>query len=226
MHGFRRHLPSPAMVVACSALIVSLAGTGYAALKLPANSVGSRQLKNGAVTNAKVKRRSLTASVFKQGTLLRGARGLQGLQGPKGDKGDPGPSTVTLPSGQTVRGEFILDDEGRTAGTVVASSISFGGFRLSSLPALAFVAPGGPPTTNCPGSSANPEAAPGTLCFYVALKSNVVTTAPYTIGPGMTAEDVTTGTDGKTDTFGALLYADVAATGRAFIEGSWAVTAP
>jgi hypothetical protein len=214
------------MIVACTALVLSLAGTGYAALRLPANSVGSKQLKDGAVTNAKVKRRSLTASVFRAGTLLRGPRGIQGPQGVKGDRGDPGPSTTTLPSGETLRGEFILDDSGRDANSVVASSISFGGFRLASLPTLASVGPGGPPTTSCPGSSSNPEAAKGTLCFYIALKGNVVTTAPYTLGPGMTAEDVTTGTDGRTDTFGALLYARVVAAGRAYIEGSWAVTAP
>jgi hypothetical protein len=95
MHRRPRHLPSPALVVACVALVVALCGTGYAALRLPAASVGTAQLKNGAVTNSKVKRRSLTASVFKPGTLLRGpqgAQGLQGSQGVKGDKGDPGPS--------------------------------------------------------------------------------------------------------------------------------------
>ena len=36
-----RYVPSPAMVVACLALTVALAGTSYAAIKLPANSVGT-----------------------------------------------------------------------------------------------------------------------------------------------------------------------------------------
>lgn len=39
-----RYLPSPAMVVACTALAVALGGTGYAALTLPRNSVGTKQL--------------------------------------------------------------------------------------------------------------------------------------------------------------------------------------
>ena len=34
----RRLRPTPALVVACVALLVALAGTGYAALKLPRNS--------------------------------------------------------------------------------------------------------------------------------------------------------------------------------------------
>ena len=37
--------PSPALVVASLALLVSLAGTGYAAVALPANSVGNKQLQ-------------------------------------------------------------------------------------------------------------------------------------------------------------------------------------
>ena len=52
-----RYVPSPAMVVACAALAVALGGTGYAALKLPRNSVGTKQLKNSAVTNRKLARR-------------------------------------------------------------------------------------------------------------------------------------------------------------------------
>lgn len=55
-----RHAPSPAMVVACVALIVALGGTSYAALRLPANSVGTAQLKKAAVTGVKVKRNTLT----------------------------------------------------------------------------------------------------------------------------------------------------------------------
>lgn len=57
-----RRRPSPALVVACAALLVALGGTGYAALKLPRNSVGARQLRNGAVTNTKLARRAVTAA--------------------------------------------------------------------------------------------------------------------------------------------------------------------
>ena len=50
----RRPRITPALVVATAALVVALAGTGYAALAIPASSVGTPQLKNGAVTNAKI----------------------------------------------------------------------------------------------------------------------------------------------------------------------------
>ena len=64
--------PSPALIVAVIALIVSMGGTGYAAFTLPRNSVGTKQLKSGAVTAAKVKRHSLTGAqinVKKLGTV-------------------------------------------------------------------------------------------------------------------------------------------------------------
>jgi hypothetical protein len=64
--------PSPALIVAVIALIISMGGTGYAAFTLPRDSVGTKQLKNGAVTAAKVKRHSLTGAqinVKKLGTV-------------------------------------------------------------------------------------------------------------------------------------------------------------
>lgn len=50
------------MLVAVLALIVATAGTSYAAFNLPRNSVGSKQLRNGAVTGAKIKRGAVTAA--------------------------------------------------------------------------------------------------------------------------------------------------------------------
>jgi hypothetical protein len=83
--------PSPALVVAGVALAVALAGTGYAATALPANSVGTRQLQNGAVVATKVKTHSLMASNFKLGQIPAGPEGPQGAQGLAGPAGPAGP---------------------------------------------------------------------------------------------------------------------------------------
>lgn len=85
----RRHFlrPSLSMVVACIALSVALAGTTYAAIKLPKNSVGRKQIKNNAVTTAKVKNGSLKAADFKSGQLPAGAQGARGLTGATGAAG-------------------------------------------------------------------------------------------------------------------------------------------
>jgi hypothetical protein len=79
--------PSPSLVVSSLALAVALGGTAYAAGVLPANSVGTAQLRNGAVVAAKVKPRSLVASNFRAGQLPAGPKGPVGLPGPAGPAG-------------------------------------------------------------------------------------------------------------------------------------------
>jgi hypothetical protein len=59
MRKIVRRLPSPAMVVACIALAVALGGTSYAAIKLPRNSVGTKQLQKNAVVASKLSARSV-----------------------------------------------------------------------------------------------------------------------------------------------------------------------
>jgi hypothetical protein len=49
-------------VVAYLALFVALGGTSYAAINLPAGSVGSKQLRNGAVINKKLAKGSVGAA--------------------------------------------------------------------------------------------------------------------------------------------------------------------
>ena len=58
----RLHRPSPALVVACIALFVALSGFGYAAIKLPRNSVGTKQLRNGAVTGKKIAKNAVSGA--------------------------------------------------------------------------------------------------------------------------------------------------------------------
>src|SRR5215217_859577 len=83
MDSIRSRL-SFANVISLIALFVALGGTGYAAVKLPKNSVGGTQIKKNAVSSSKVKNGSLTKADFKASDLPVGA------QGPKGDPGTPG----------------------------------------------------------------------------------------------------------------------------------------
>lgn len=109
MRSFRPTRPSPALVVALIALFVAMGGVGYAAFKLPKNSVGPKQIKANAVTSSKVKNRSLLAADFKAGQLPAGAKGAPCLasdpkcRGPKGDTGAQGPGT------RTYNGQFDKD---------------------------------------------------------------------------------------------------------------------
>jgi hypothetical protein len=94
--------PSPAMVVACLALLVALGGTSVAAIsQIPRNSVGTPQLRTNAVTtpkvrnnaivSAKVRNRSLLAVDFAVGQIPQGPQGEQGPAGPAGPAGAQGP---------------------------------------------------------------------------------------------------------------------------------------
>jgi hypothetical protein len=69
MRKLFQYRPSPAMVVACIALIVAMGGTGYAAFKLPKNSVGNRQLKKNAVTSTKIKNRQVRNADLARGSV-------------------------------------------------------------------------------------------------------------------------------------------------------------
>ncbi|HEX7582656.1 MAG TPA: hypothetical protein VF321_06170, partial [Gaiellaceae bacterium] len=89
--------PSPALVVACVALFVALAGTGVAAVValVPKDSVGTAQLRSNAVVSSKVKDHSLEAKDFANGQLPAGPAGATGATGPAGPIG-PGITTWAI----------------------------------------------------------------------------------------------------------------------------------
>ena len=92
-------LPRHATVVAYLALFCALTGGAYAAIKLPKNAVGTKQLKANAVTGAKVRNGSLAAADFAKGQLPAGERGATGERGPAGEPGAPGERGPTGPQG-------------------------------------------------------------------------------------------------------------------------------
>jgi hypothetical protein len=98
----RRHL-TYANVAATLALFLALGGAAYAATQLPKNSVGTKQLRNGAVTAAKIAKqtrnqlrgsRGPAGQQGAQGKIgkagAKGATGAKGTQGAQGPKGEPG----------------------------------------------------------------------------------------------------------------------------------------
>jgi hypothetical protein len=95
------------MIVACAALLVALGGTSIAAVSaLPRASVGTPQLKNNAVTNAKLSGNAVTTGKVKNGSLRKidfAANSLpagpRGFPGPTGPTGPGGPSGPTGPAG-------------------------------------------------------------------------------------------------------------------------------
>jgi hypothetical protein len=87
-----------ANVMATVAVFIALGGASYAAVKLPKNSVGVKQLKKEAVTPAKLSEASKIT--------LTGPPGPTGPQGPRGDAGATGVSGEQGEKGDTgERGE-------------------------------------------------------------------------------------------------------------------------
>ena len=124
--------PSPALIVACIALFVALGGTSYAVAQLPADSVGSKQIRKSAVTSTKIKDGTILVDDLASATrtALRGATGATGPAGPAGATGDPGTasgfaaktSTDALPTTwQTV---LSLSGSLRRSGTITVAKRS------------------------------------------------------------------------------------------------------
>jgi hypothetical protein len=126
-----------------------------------------------------------------------------------------------LASGETVRGVFRLDAEfpnpDRNNFQAESSAISFGP-GLKASPKVDVIKEGATGNADCAGSPTFPTAAPGFVCFYIQEQQNVGQFEICAIGCPNTR---------SSSPFGALLtlVADVTHT-QAFIEGSWAVTAP
>jgi hypothetical protein len=117
-------------LVAYLALFVALGGTSYAAIKLPAKSVGTKQLKNRAVTPKKVA--PSTIARFRGQTGPQGPQGLQGPQGEQGIQGVPG-----APGSARAYGRVQATNVGmpatvtRSKGVVVVSNPQIGLFCIA-----------------------------------------------------------------------------------------------
>lgn len=124
MKRFRANL-TYSNVVASLALFLALAGgTAIAATQvLPKNSVGSKQIKNEAITLAKISKSARTA--LKGATGATGATRLQGATGPAGSPGKAGESAPKLWAMVSATGEL---EEG--SGAVSAREIFGGRFEV------------------------------------------------------------------------------------------------
>jgi hypothetical protein len=206
--------------VAYLALFFALGGTSFAAVNaLPRNSVGSAQIKNGAIQKVDLAKRTVSS--------LRGLRGLRGTAGPQGPAGPtgatgatgaagatgpPGPFPDTLPAGKTIRGVYSLFGHAAGTGEWTYESITFG-YRLAAAPTLNYIKAGDTPPAGCPGTATAPEAAPGNLCVYESISNNVTSNRNVVtnIGPDASKN-------------GASVYTTPAAAGNYYTFGTWAVT--
>jgi hypothetical protein len=105
----RKHL-SYANVVATMALFVALGGASYAAITLPRNSVGPKQIKRNAVNGKKVKNRSLSGLDINLAKLGKVPSSANADHATAADH-------ATVADGATSAGHATTADSATTAGT-------------------------------------------------------------------------------------------------------------
>jgi hypothetical protein len=111
-----------------------------------------------------------------------GRAGAPGPQGPAGPQGTPGQFPSTLPSGATVVGTYDVHGSLPYVNHYrLHAAISFG-YTMPAQLVTNVIAPNGAPTSACPGTADQPQAAPGNLCIYRQdlLENNVADVLLYT----------------------------------------------
>jgi Collagen triple helix repeat (20 copies) len=209
------------LVVAIVALVVALTGAAFAG---GLNRETKKEIQKQSKKFSKKFSKTFSQKFAKPGPAgpqgpagLPGAAGAKGDTGDKGDQGDPGtngtngtngedgacstgnPSCV-VPSEATLKGHW---GTGLAQGLGIAV-ISFG-LALESEPALVYVKTAGEHEAECPGSTTEPKAEPGSLCVYQEVISGNYN-------------------GGEADALGALFTIEDTGTG-AYGWGTWAVTA-
>jgi hypothetical protein len=104
-----------ANVMATIAVFVALGGVGYAATRLPKNSVGTKQIRRAAVTPAKLSKAAKSKLVGPAGP--EGPRGAAGPQGSRGAQGAAGEKGARGPAGDpgTARAWASVEPDGKLA---------------------------------------------------------------------------------------------------------------
>jgi hypothetical protein len=126
-----KRLPSPAMVVACLALVVALGGTSYAAIKLPRNSVGNAQMRNNAVGAKELQKNAVVATKLSARSV-----GPQKLQ-------NNAVTTRTVKDNQLTGAKILESSLEKVPSAIAADTV--GGYAVKRF--ASSVAPNGPAAT-------------------------------------------------------------------------------
>ena len=117
-----------ANVMATIAVFLVLGGSAVAATQLPGDSVGTKQLKKGAVTPGKLSAKTKRVFAGLTGpTGSTGPKGDQGASGPKGDQGAQGPEGPRGLPGTGGGEPLVINASGAVADVRTPGSISLNG---------------------------------------------------------------------------------------------------
>jgi hypothetical protein len=200
--------------IALLALFIALSGTTFAAaVALPKNSVGTAQLKNGAVTKKKINKKTIRQLKGNRGPAgPQGPQGPTGPQGVQGVQGPAGPFPAALPATKSLYGTFNVECDG----SVCEGGNAHFTYPLASAPTVHYIQAGQAPPAGCSGSVSAPAAAPGNFCAFEGNSGG----SPTGRGIVNPANDGT----GSATRFGAGFYLQGSAGSNHWMEGVWVVT--
>jgi len=170
----RAHL-SYANVMATISVFVAMGGTSYAALTLPRDSVGARQIKSGAIGGAELRRGAVASRAIKNGgvqsqDLSSATRiALRGEPGPPGPPGPAGAGAVSL--------RAALD----SGGGVIAGNATFSGSSAANKRLVGFSrsVAGCVPTATLARNAGGGIIDPGAGHVVVAIEGDKVAVETY-----------------------------------------------
>lgn len=177
---FRSRRPSAPMVVSLVALFFAFGGVGYAAVTLPANSVGTRQIRNNAVTWQKIAPGTVGSARINQRLVQTRVVGTcTGTNGAIGSITQSGHVTCN-PSASAEFGSNGAAAPITTSSTTFASRPLTAGNYL--ILAVAYVTTSGPSTVTCtlavPGGSSQTRSVSTSGSAQVALPVNLASSVP------------------------------------------------
>jgi hypothetical protein len=213
---------------------VALGGTSYAAFTLPDNSVGNKQLKNGAVTTSKIKNGAVTGpkiNFASLGTVPKASHAIIADSTGHASRADSATTASqlggvaaanyqkfggTLPSGDTETGAWGSGLDVAAAGQHWLALASFPTALATGISTGNTIYVSGSSATHCPGAG---KADPGYLCLYQGFTENANTPSATDIF------DPATGTHGAASVNGFAILLSSSGAGTAAVMGSYAVTA-
>jgi hypothetical protein len=146
---------SYANAIATIAVFVAIGGTSFAAITLPRNSVGEKQIKSRAVGSKELKRGAVRSRIIKNGAinlqdLSKATR--DSLSGSAGPPGPPGPPAIALRASIGSSGGFVAGNP--SASETVAPNkrlIRFARDLAGCVPTATLARNAGPNTDPGPG---------------------------------------------------------------------------
>lgn len=245
MKQIRRHVTYANVMSSLAVFLILGGATAFAAVqKIGANEIKANSIKTGkivkeAVTAGKIKKNAVTESRIADGAVTTNKIAdnavttakiaNDAVTGEKVKESSLGEvpsalnavnaiaaaSPATLASGKTATGVFYgIETVGTGNSGFISAQISYP-FPLANAPIRNYRPIGSTPNAACPGTAANPQAAPGNVCAYEVLNG----TASAAFFDNAVPASIRRFGDG-------LAVSQSGGTGNVDLIGTWAVTAP